>query len=122
MDTVWLSASVSYLGNGPSGRPRFSFLAEDITERKKQDDLLQRSNDELRRANADLEQFAYSASHDLQEPLRQVAVYSQLLERKYANQLDGKASEYLGFCIEGAQRMEMLISDLLAYSQAARGF
>lgn len=121
-DTIWLSASVNYLGNGPAGQPRFSFLAEDITERKKQDDLLRRSNEELRRANADLEQFAYSASHDLQEPLRQVAVYSQLLERKYAANLDGKASEYLGFCIEGAHRMEMLISDLLAYSQATRAF
>ena len=119
---VWLSASVNYLGTGPNGRPRFSFLAEDITERRNQEDLLRRSNDELRRANADLEQFAYSASHDLQEPLRQVAIYSQLLQRKYASQLDGNASEYLGFCIEGAHRMEMLISDLLAYSQATRAF
>ncbi|MGD0300383.1 MAG: ATP-binding protein [Bryobacteraceae bacterium] len=118
--SIWLSATVNYLGNGPSGRPRFSFLAEDITERKKQEDLLRRSNQELQRANSDLEQFAYSASHDLQEPLRQVAVYSQLLERRYAASLDGKASEYLGYCVEGAHRMEMLISDLLAYSQAAR--
>jgi PAS domain S-box-containing protein len=121
-DTIWLSANVNYLGSGPSGRPRFSFLAEDITERKKQEDLLRRSNDELRRANTDLEQFAYSASHDLQEPLRQVAIYSQLLERKYASRLEGDASEYLAFCVEGAQRMEMLISDLLAYSQTARLF
>jgi signal transduction histidine kinase/FixJ family two-component response regulator len=121
-DSIWLSASVNYLGNGPTGRPRFCFIAEDITERKKQDDLLRRSNEELRRANADLEQFAYSASHDLQEPLRQVAIYSQLLERNYAARLDGKASEYLGFCIEGAHRMEMLISDLLAYSQSTRSF
>ncbi len=121
-DSVWLSASVNYLGNGPTGLPRFSFLAEDITERKKQEDLLRRSNEELRRANAELEQFAYSASHDLQEPLRQVAIYSQMLERNYAARLDGKASEYLGFCIEGAQRMEMLISDLLAYSQSTRSF
>ena len=116
----WLSASVNHLGQGPSGRHRFSFIAEDITERKKQEELLRRSNDELRRANSDLEQFAYSASHDLQEPLRQIAIYSQLLGRRYAAQLDGKASEYLGYCIEGAQRMEMLIRDLLAYSQATK--
>jgi signal transduction histidine kinase len=117
---VWLSATVNYLGIGPNGRPRFSFLAEDFTDRKKQEDLIQRSNEELRRANADLEQFAYSASHDLQEPLRQVAIYSQLLERRYRDRLDGEASEYLAFCVEGAHRMEMLISDLLAYSQATR--
>jgi signal transduction histidine kinase/FixJ family two-component response regulator len=121
-DSIWLSASVNYLGNGPTGRPRFSFIAEDITVRKKHDDLLRRSNEDLKRANADLEQFAYSASHDLQEPLRQVAIYSQMLERKYAARLDSQASEYLGFCIEGAQRMEMLISDLLAYSQSTRSF
>ena len=116
----WLSASVNFLGNGPSGRPRFSFVAEDVTERKKNDALLQKSNDELQRANADLEQFAYSASHDLQEPLRQIAVYSQMLEKRYGPNLDAKASQYLGYCIEGAHRMEMLLNGLLAYSQVAR--
>lgn len=121
-DTIWLSVNVNYLGFGPGNRPRYSFIAEDVTERKKQEVMLRRSNDELRIANSDLEQFAYSASHDLQEPLRQIAIYSQLLERKYASRLDGAAAEYLGFCIEGAQRMEMLISDLLAYSQTARLF
>jgi signal transduction histidine kinase len=116
----WLKCCVSFLGFGPTSRPRFSFIAEDFTDRRRSDELLQRSNEDLRRANADLEQFAYSASHDLQEPLRQVAVYSQLLEKKYAKQLDGKASQYFNYCIEGAQRMEMLIRDLLAYSQAGR--
>jgi len=116
----WLKCCVSFLGVGPTGRPRFSFIAEDVTDRKRSDELLQRSNEDLRRANADLEQFAYSASHDLQEPLRQVAVYSQLLEKKHAKQLDGKASQYLNYCVEGAQRMEMLIRDLLAYSQAGK--
>jgi len=117
----WLRATVNYLGEGREGRPQFSFLAEDTTERKRQEQLIRRSNDELRRANSDLEQFAYSASHDLQEPLRQVAIYSQLLGRKYGSKLDGKAAEYLGYCVEGAHRMEMLISDLLAYSQATKG-
>jgi PAS domain S-box-containing protein len=116
----WLSACVNFLGPGSGGRPRFSFIAEDITERKKNEELLRLSNNELRRANADLEQFAYSASHDLKEPLRQVAVYSQLLEKKFVSKLDGKAAQYLGYCIEGAHRMEMLISDLLAYSQATK--
>jgi signal transduction histidine kinase len=116
----WLKCCVSFLGVGPAGRPRFSFVAEDDTDRKRSDELLQRSNEDLRRANADLEQFAYSASHDLQEPLRQVAIYGQLLDKKYARQLDGKASQYLNYCIEGAQRMELLIRDLLAYSQVGR--
>jgi signal transduction histidine kinase/CheY-like chemotaxis protein len=116
----WLHACVNFLGHGPSGRPRFSFIAEDVTDRRTNDMLLRRSNEELRLANADLEQFAYSASHDLQEPLRQVAIYSQMLQKKYAGRLDGKALEYLGYCIEGAQRMGTLISGLLAYSQVAK--
>jgi CheY-like chemotaxis protein/two-component sensor histidine kinase len=116
----WLNACVNFLGYGPSGRPRFSFIAEDVTGRRINDELLRRSNEDLRQANADLEQFAYSASHDLQEPLRQVAIYSQMLDKKYASRLDGKALEYLGYCIEGAQRMGLLISGLLAYSQMAR--
>jgi signal transduction histidine kinase/ActR/RegA family two-component response regulator len=116
----WLSAVVNYLGHGSTGRPRFSFVAEDVTEKRRADDLIRRSNEELRRANADLEQFAYSASHDLQEPLRQVAVYSQLIEKRYGPQLEPKALDYLAFCVEGAHRMEMLISDLLAYSQAGK--
>ncbi len=111
---------MNFLGYGPMGRPRFSFIAEDITDRKKNDQLLRRSNEDLRQANADLEQFAYSASHDLQEPLRQIAIYSQMLDRKYSSKLDGKASEYLGYCIEGAHRMGLLISGLLAYSQVTK--
>ncbi len=109
-----------FLGYGSNGRSRFSLIAQDITEAKRNDDLLRHSNEELRRANTDLEQFAYSASHDLQEPLRQVAIYSQLLAKKYANKLDGKAAGYLAYCVEGAQRMEMLITDLLAYCHTAR--
>jgi PAS domain S-box-containing protein len=116
----WLKCCVNFLGTGPTARPRFSFIAEDVTDRRRSDELLRRSNRELRQANADLEQFAYSASHDLQEPLRQIAVYSQLLEKKHAKQLDGRASQYLDYCIEGAHRMEILIRDLLAYSQAGR--
>jgi signal transduction histidine kinase/FixJ family two-component response regulator len=118
--SCWLSACVNFLGNGPGDCPRFSFVAEDVTERKNNEALLRQANDELRRANADLEQFAYSASHDLQEPLRQIAVYSQMLEKKYNGILDGKASQYLAYCIDGAHRMEMLLDGLLAYSQVAR--
>jgi len=115
-----LSAVASYLGAGPNGRPQFSFIVEDVTEKRRADELLRRTNQDLLRANADLEQFAYSASHDLQEPLRQVAVYSQLLEKKYASHLDAKALGYLAYCVEGAHRMQMLIRDLLAYSAAGK--
>jgi PAS domain S-box-containing protein len=82
---------------------------------------LEQSNQELRRANADLEQFAHSASHDLREPLRMVSVYSQLLQRKYGGKLDAAAEDYLNFAVKGAQRMEMLIRDLLAYTEAVSG-
>ena len=74
---------------------------------------------ELRRANQDLEQFAFSASHDLQEPLRNVAIYSQLLKKHCGPKLDAQAEQFLGFILEGAHRMGHLISDLLAYTQAA---
>ena len=86
-------------------------------ESKKGDEALGRPNEELQRANEDLNQFAYSASHDLQEPLRMVAVFSQLLARKYSRQLDAEGQKYVGFTLQGARRMEMLLKDLLAYTQ-----
>ncbi|HEX4230231.1 MAG TPA: PAS domain S-box protein [Bryobacteraceae bacterium] len=81
---------------------------------------LKRSNEDLRRANQDLETFAYSASHDLQEPLRTMAISAQLLERNYGKELKGDAAQILTYVVEGAQRMESLIQDILAYSTATR--
>ncbi len=83
---------------------------------------LKRSNEELRRANRDLETFAYSASHDLQEPLRNIAIFGQLLERRLGSSaaLDPQTSEFLEGIIKGTKRMESLVQDLLAYSRATR--
>ena len=75
------------------------------------------SNEALRQSNHDLNQFAYAASHDLQEPLRLVALYSQMLQKKYGGQLGPQADQYISFVINGAHRMEALLKDLLAYSQ-----
>jgi PAS domain S-box-containing protein len=95
--------------DAPRGRSTVASIV-DITERK-------RREDELRRSNAELEQFAYVASHDLQEPLRMVANYTELLAKRYRGRLDETADRYIHYASDGARRMQRLVSDLLAVSR-----
>ena len=99
-----------------------------VTERRQDDDgellrareLLDRRTRELERSNTELQQFAYIASHDLREPLRKVASFCQLLQRRYQGRLDERGDQYIAFAVDGAKRMQVLIDDLLAFSQVGR--
>jgi signal transduction histidine kinase len=115
----------------PAGPPELTGLGRDVEAMRLQiagelaraeeiqEELRQRSL-ELSRSNDDLQQFAYVASHDLSEPLRKVANFCQLLERQYRDQLDDRAKQYIDFAVDGAKRMQALISDLLALSRVGR--
>jgi PAS domain S-box-containing protein len=93
------------------------FVERDVTERKQAEEQLRRTVEDLERSNAELQQFAYVASHDLQEPLRMIASYVELLEEDYADKLDADAKEFIQYAVEGATRMQAMIQALLEYSR-----
>jgi light-regulated signal transduction histidine kinase (bacteriophytochrome) len=104
------------------GRPvRVAVFSRDITAQTAAEERLARHVAEIERSNAELEQFAYVASHDLREPLRMISSYMSLIERRYADRLDNDGIEFLGYAREGALRMDRLVLDLLDFSRIGRG-
>ncbi|MER7722712.1 CHASE3 domain-containing protein [Streptomyces sp. NPDC096323] len=95
-------------------------LVEELDASQEREELLAQQTEELRRSNSELEQFAYVASHDLQEPLRKIASFCQLLDKRYGTELDARGKQYIDFAVDGAKRMQVLINDLLTFSRVGR--
>ena len=113
----WISNKMGLIRDN-TGKPLYrDGNMRDITKRKRIEEQMKIAMDELRRSNEELERFAYVSSHDLQEPLRMVKLYSQLLERRYKDNLDSDADDFIEYIVEGANRMKQLIDDLLEYSR-----
>ncbi|MCX6927848.1 MAG: PAS domain S-box protein, partial [Verrucomicrobia bacterium] len=117
--TLWVAINARLIRSA-DGVPRYSIgVIQDFTHRKRAEETVRQTTEELQRSNRDLEQFASIASHDLQEPLRAVVGYVNLLQMRFPEKLDPKVREYITGAIGGAKRMEQLIADLLAYSRVS---
>ncbi|MES2590566.1 MAG: PAS domain S-box protein [Bacteroidota bacterium] len=119
-ELIFVSLTASAIRDNEGEIIAISLISRDITKSKKIAEEMQRITEELRRSNAELEQFAYVASHDLQEPLRMVTSYLQLLEKRYKDKLDQDATDFIGFAVDGSNRMRNLIHSLLDYSRINR--
>jgi PAS domain S-box-containing protein len=123
-EVLWITENASVIKNENEDIIGYEEMVQDITERKKMEKelarktkQLKRRNEDLEQSNKDLQQFAYVASHDLQEPLRMVTSFVQLLQKRYQDKLDEEANEFINYAVEGAQRMKELIDDLLLLSR-----
>lgn len=117
---IWISINAGPLQDDRGTVQGGIAVIRDISEQERAREVMAQQQQELERSNRDLEQFAYASSHDLQEPLRAVSGYCQLLARRYASQLEPKAAEYIAEAVDGARRMQALIEGLLAYSRVGR--
>ena len=113
----WANVVITALRDANGNVNGFVKITRDLTTRKQAEDQIRRYAEDLKRSNQELEHFAYVASHDLQEPLRTLSSFSQLLARRYKGKLDTDADEFISFIVEGATRMQTLINDLLAFSR-----
>ena len=114
---IWVRVTNSLPSDGDGPIAWCISVVEDITKRKNAEEAARHATEDLKRSNEDLGQFAYIASHDLQEPLRAVAGFMGIIKRRYEDKLDDDAREFIGHAVEGAERMKALINDLLTFSR-----